>query len=132
MAKGKKTGGRDIKPGEIRNPLGGGSHNPDMKEVRRLTKEQVAEIGTLILTGNLEKLQSIKDEKSASVLKIWFASVAIKAISRGDAHSLSVILDRIVGKVKDQLELTGKDGGPIQSVSEAQVKAAIEKAEAEF
>lgn len=105
-----------------------------MKQIRRLTREEVSEIGSLILEGNLEKLQSVRDQPEASVLKVWFASVAVKAISKGDAHALTIILDRIVGKVKDTIELTGRDGGAIESVSvnETQVKAAIAKIESEF
>lgn len=105
MPKTPPTSGR-FKPGNNMNPLGASAHNKDLKQVRRLTKEQVAEIGSLILEGNLEKLQAIKEQKSASVLKVWFASVAVKAISKGDAHALTVILDRIVGKVKDELHHT--------------------------
>lgn len=124
--------GRRFAPGNNANPLGAAAHNKDLKRVRSLTKEQVAEIGSIILENNLEKLLAIREKKNSSVLKVWFAAVAIKSISRGDAHALSVILDRIVGKPKDIVELSGKDGGPIHSVSEDQVKAAIAKAESEF
>jgi hypothetical protein len=108
MAKGKKTGGKNFEPG---NKMGKGAscHNPALKVVRRMTHDDVAEIGQLIVEGNLEKLQAVKDDKNASVLKVWMCSVAIKAISRGDATALNALLDRIVGKVKDKVEVTSNN-----------------------
>lgn len=122
MAKGKKTGGKDWVKGQVANPRGGGAHDPDKKIIRRLTQVQVAEVGSLILDGNLDELRRIiGDPKEgvppaadASPLKIWFATVALKGISKGDMHSLSIFLDRVVGKVKDKIELSGQNGGPIE------------------
>jgi len=71
-------------------------------------------LGSLVLEGDLTALKKIKEEKKASVLKVWFASVAVKAIGKGDARALSTILDRIVGKPKEHLTLVGGSGGPVQ------------------
>lgn len=117
MAKGIKTGGRDFKPGGVGNPLGGGAHNPELNRVRRMTKEEVSEVGALILSKDLEALQEIVasasnknanyDPKKYSVLKIWFASIAVKAIQKGDPLALNAILNRIVGKVPEEIKHTG-------------------------
>lgn len=79
-----------------------------------MTKEEVADIGAMILQGNLDALKAVSKDPSASVLKTWFASVAIKAINKGDAMSLNVILNRIVGRVPEELRHTGEDGGPMR------------------
>lgn len=100
--------GKRFKKGQSGNPLGAALHNQDLKKVRRLTHEQVAEVGSMILEGNIEGLESIRQNEDSSVLKVWFASVAMKAIMKGDANSLSVVLDRIVGKVKTQVEVESK------------------------
>lgn len=126
MAKGKKTGGRDFKPGHSGNRRGAAAHNAEVKRIRRMTHEEVAEIGSLILDGNLEKLMEVKVDRQASVLKIWMASVVVKSINKGDAHALDVLLNRITGKVKENIELTGSRGGPIElymSMSPAQREA---------
>lgn len=118
MAKGKKTGGKDFGNGNRANPIGAGAHNKDLKRVRRLTQQEVSELGTLILDHNLAELTAIAKDPYACVLKVWFASIAVKAISRGDANALNAILDRIVGKPKEHIEVTGADGGPLESSRE--------------
>jgi len=101
----KPPEGKRFQKGQSGNPRGAAAHNPALKAVRRMTQDDVAAIGQMIVEGNLAALQAVKDDSSASVLKVWFASVAVKAISRGDAVALNAILDRIVGKTKNQLEL---------------------------
>lgn len=111
-----------FKPGQSGNPLGGKLHNPELRAIKRLTAHEVAEIGTLIISKNLTKLRAIvKDAKDNpdskhSGLKSWIAMVAIKGISKGDAHALDVLLNRLVGKVKERIELTGEDGGPVRQL----------------
>lgn len=99
--------GRRFKPGQSGNPSGAAAHNKEIKAIRRMTKEDVAEIGALILGGNLEKLKAIKEDTQASVLKVWFASVAVKAIVKGDPAALNTILNRIIGKVPEELQHSG-------------------------
>lgn len=121
MAKGKKTGGRDWVRGQVPNPRGAAAHSPEKKAMRRLTQAQVAEVATMILNGKIDDLikivgsqkDKIPPDPDASPLKIWFATVALKAISKGDMSSLDIFLNRTVGKVKDKIELSGEDGGPI-------------------
>lgn len=99
-----------FKPGNKANPLGAGAHNQDLKKVRRLTREMVAELGQLVLEGDLAALQAIKDDPKSTVLKVWFAAIAIKSMTRGDAHAFNIILDRIVGKTKDEITVSAPDG----------------------
>jgi hypothetical protein len=117
MAKGRKTGGRDFKPGVVTNPRGGGAHNPSLKAVRRLSQMQIAELGTMILEGNIDSLKAVEKDPAASVLKVMIASVSIKAINKGDHSALAAILDRIVGKPKQVVEMSGAEGGPIETVT---------------
>jgi Family of unknown function (DUF5681) len=104
---------RPYKKGQSGNPEGGRKHNPIMRRLKALTNEQVAEIGTLILEGNLPQLQAIAKDDTAPALKVLIASVVAKAMQRGDAHALNIILDRIAGKIKERIELTGDPQKPI-------------------
>lgn len=103
--KGIKTGGRDFKPGQSGNPLGARLHNPALKAVRRLTQIEIEEVGALVLDGDLERLQAIMKDTTASALKVLIASCMIKAISKGDASAMNVILDRMVGRVKQVVQV---------------------------
>ncbi len=115
--------GRRFQPGQSGNPKGGAAHNADMKRLRILTKGEVAEIGTMILEGNREALQAIAQDNSASALKIWFASVAVKAINKGDMHALDIMLNRIIGKVKEEIDFTNKS--EVEHLTDAQILARI-------
>lgn len=110
MARGKKTGGRDFKPGQVANPLGAGAGDPVMKAIRRLTHAQLAEVGCLIIEQNPEKLKDIMKDPASTSIKVWFAAICLKGIQKGDAHAMDVLMNRIVGKVKEKVDLTSSDG----------------------
>lgn len=114
-----------FKKGQSGNPLGGKLANPELRAIKRLTSIEVAEIGKLVISKNSAKLKAmIEDsannpESKHSALKIWIATVAYKGIKKGDAHALDILLNRLIGKVKDKIEITGGDGGPIRQKVEA-------------
>lgn len=99
MAYGKKTGGRDIQKGQVLNPLGGAAQDPVIRQLRRMTRADVAEVGQLIVAGNLPELMKVHEDPTATVLKVWMAAIAIKAINKGDADALNKLLEQIMGRV---------------------------------
>lgn len=119
----KPPEGKRFKPGQSGNPRGAAAHNQDMKRLRILTKGEVAEVGTMILEGNRDALQAVLTDTSVSTLKLWFASVALKAINKGDMNSLDVLLNRIIGKVKDEIDFTNKS--EVEHLTDAQILARI-------
>lgn len=120
-----------FKKGVSGNPLGGKLHNKELKAVRFMTKEEMAEVGKLILDKDFQQLREMADalktndgkKKDISVLKAMVASVAMKIISKGDMHALDILLNRLIGKVKDEVDISGKDGSPLAIV----VKNYVEK-----
>lgn len=133
MGNPKPSNPKKIKPGEIRNPLGAGAHNKDLKAIRRLTYDDLADLGSMILAGDLMTLEFVMDDARATVLHKWFASIALKAIAKGDVAALSVLLDRIVGKTPDRLQLLNGDGKALskpfdREAAEERVAAILEKA----
>lgn len=118
-----------FKKGQSGNPLGGKLHNPVLRAIKRLTAAEVAEIGALILSKNFNGLKKlVEDAKSndaskSSALKTWIATVAMKGIAKGDAHALDVLLNRLIGRSKEVIELTGAGGGPVRSLVGSMSKA---------
>lgn len=110
MAKGLKTGGRDIKKGQVLNPKGGGAVSPQTRAIRKITLDHIEEVAQVILDGNVQGLKDLSSNPEASVLKVWIARAASEGIKRGDMHPLDLILNRILGKPKERHEHTGKDG----------------------
>lgn len=81
MAKGKKTGGRDIKPGQVLNPKG----RP--------------KLGTAVTDLLREKLPASE-----------FATIVAEQVRKGNESIIKHVYDRLEGKVPDKHELTGEDG----------------------
>lgn len=96
-----------FKKGQSGNPSGGRAHDPALRMIRHLTKAELVEIGNLVIKNNMEELKKIGKDPNASVIKTMLAAVAVKIITKGDMHALDVLLNRLVGKVKDEVEHTG-------------------------
>ena len=122
-----------FKKGNNANPKGAGAHNPITKTIKKLSNEQVAEVGTILLNGTKEDLQKITADPNSSILKLMVASVAAKAIRNGDSSAMQAIMDRIAGRIPslDAHVLMGPGGGPIEyevRLSEEQKVKALESA----
>lgn len=104
---GKLPPGSGWKKGQSGNPLGGKAHNPELKRIKNLTNNELVEVANLIIKGSINDLKEMKDDDEQTVLKRMLASVAVKIISKGDMHALDVLLNRLVGKVKDKLDVEG-------------------------
>ncbi len=104
-----------IKKGEVRNPLGAGAQHPEIRALRNLTKDEMAEVGSLIVKGDLAEIrQIIEDSKPGSnsktkhsTLKVMLASVAIRVINRGDMHALDILLNRLIGRPIETIDHQG-------------------------
>jgi hypothetical protein len=110
MAKGKKTGGRDFNgvPGPGRPPI-----PPEVKALRKLTAERLEEIGDLILDGNRSALGTIAASMTEPAIRVIYAKAALNAMIKGDVAVLELILNRVIGKPKDTLKLTGPNDGAV-------------------
>lgn len=105
---------RPWKKGQSGNPEGSRRHNQDAKRIKKLTMQEVAEVVTLILDNDLASLQKLAKEPGVSVLKVWTAAIAAKAIPKGDATAFNALLNRVIGPVKERVEHTGPDGMPLE------------------
>lgn len=95
-----------FKPGQSGNPQGARLHDPELRAVRNLTKKELADIGNLIIKGDHKALRKLAKSESATVLQRMLASVAVRIIDKGDMGALDILMNRLVGKVKDEVALT--------------------------
>src|SRR4051794_6724754 len=95
-----------FKPGKSGNPGGRPKLDPDVKKLRELTKEQFKELATILLHGTQEDLQHLLDKPDTSMLTQWLARVAMVGSERGDYSTLDNLLNRLIGKVKDEVEVS--------------------------
>lgn len=107
----------------------------EVKVVRRIMVGDVAEVATMALEGNVESLRQIAKSVNSpnspyTVLQVAFAICLLKAISKGDVYALNAVLDRVVGKVKAEITVSGPGGGPIAlaNLSDDQLRQRYEEA----
>lgn len=105
MAEEKVRPAHLYKPGQSGNPKGRPKEPAELKKLRLLTRAELVEIGNLIIKGSVEELQKIGSNPKATVIQAMIASVAWRAIKRGDTSALDSILNRMIGKVKDELDV---------------------------
>ena len=92
-----------FKPGQSGNP--GGVSRVD-RELKRLSKEEFSEVVSLLLRGSTQELRALVASPDTPAFKKWIANVAILGIQKGDMSTLDSLLNRLLGKVKEEMEVT--------------------------
>ena len=106
MAKGKKTGGRDWQPGVSPNPSGRTPTPQALKDAKRLNKTNFEEIINKYLWAPLADLEAAVEDKQLATIESWMVAIMLKGRTTGDWGGYEWIAQRLLGKVKDQLEVT--------------------------
>jgi hypothetical protein len=96
-----------FKPGQSGNPGGRPKLDEETKKLRELTKDQFKQLATLLLSGKFEDLQRLKDSQETTMLTMWMCRVIEGAAEKGDYKTLDELLNRLIGKVKDEHHFTG-------------------------
>jgi hypothetical protein len=102
-----------FKPGNRANPLGAGAHYKKKKTVKKLTSEELAEVLNLVVAQDKKGLEQIRNSKTATVLQIWIASIALRGINSGDPYAMDKLLERMIGKVPQAVHNGGPNGEPL-------------------
>ncbi len=103
-----------IKKGQVNNPYGSQGKNYAYTQFKKLTRDELQTMANMLLWGNMDNLKLVRDDPTASALAATIASVVVKIFERGDVHSLDVLLNRMIGKVKETIELApNADSSPI-------------------
>lgn len=96
------------------NPHGRPKLDLEIKEARKLNKQETVRILTDFWFYTKEQLNAKLQDPEATLGELAIGKILANAIAKGDPVRLNFILERIVGKVKEDIEITGKDGGPIE------------------
>lgn len=114
MSKGKKTGGRDFKPGQSGNPAGSIALPPEVKALKKnfgeFLKTGVHEIFQKFLDMPFNQFQDWVKQKSnkATVFEMYMSSCLIKAVKSGDMVTINHLMDRFIGKPRQMVDLSGQ------------------------
>lgn len=96
-----------FKPGQSGNPKGRKKDPPELKKFKNLTHEQLVEVGSIILAGNMDQLKEIYQNPASTPLQVMIAAVATRVIKRGDMAIFDVLLNRLIGKVSEDINVSG-------------------------
>jgi hypothetical protein len=105
MARGKKTGGRDFKPGQIANPNGAPRVPEEVKIARQLSQNQLILIFNKLLHMTGAELKAHWNNPETPVFERIVAKILNQADVLGDHHRLDFILNRLIGKVTEKVDV---------------------------
>jgi multidrug efflux pump subunit AcrB len=106
MAKNKKTGGRNFPSGKSGNPNGRPPLTKEAKELRKLTADEFIKRVNKYLHMTAAQIKTEMDNPKATVLDMYIGNTLAIGLKRGDYNTLDNILNRIIGKLKETVEVT--------------------------
>jgi hypothetical protein len=103
MAKGKKTGGRDFKKGQRGGP-GAPKLPTEIKEAAKFCRKTLQAKLKEMMVATTDELDALVKDKTQPAVNVIFARLISKA-AKGDLACANAVLDRSVGKVKENIEI---------------------------
>lgn len=86
-----------------RQPVADINWRVHLRTVRRLAREEIADLLTLLMESDIEGLRALHADPQAPALPAAVAAIILRAHSDGDVHALDALLNRIIGKVRDEV-----------------------------
>lgn len=96
--KGHKRGGRPSDP-------------PGFRRLANLTKTELVSVTNVLIKGDMEGLRRMANDPKAPALLSTIAAIMIRMHATGDMDAFDKLLNRIIGKVKDEVQHGGSIGG---------------------
>ncbi len=111
MIKKRGLGNPNWKPGQTGNPNG---RPPDALNaaMKKLTKNELEDIATLIIKGDYKSLKKVAADENQSALKVMIAAVCVGIVNEQDMSALDKLLNRLIGKVKETVEVNNTGNMP--------------------
>jgi hypothetical protein len=111
-----------FKQGQSGNPKGRPKESPESKTVKHLSAVQFREAASRLIQGNLKDLKEAKEDRDEYEYMEWaIANFLWKAVKNGRYDLFDGILNRLIGKPKESIDLTSSDGSMSPKVSEDQL-----------
>lgn len=105
MAKKPPPPEKRFKPGQSGNPGGRPKLPEDIKEARKLNQVELERIINKYLAMDREAVKTAISAPGTPMMELMVASIVAQAAQKGDHQRLDFVLNRLVGKVKEQIEV---------------------------
>jgi hypothetical protein len=124
--KGKKTGGKNFPKGVCPNPSGRPPMPEHLKKARKMNTIECQEILDRIIKMSMGEIKDLATSSEAPALEMMLAKIVLEAILRGDHGRADFVLDRLIGRVTNHvnvvtpriLEILKPDGSGDRIVNE--------------
>lgn len=91
---------KKFQPGQSGNPAGRPKDPPELKQIKSMTKGEFSVLIHKLLELKPDELKDFK----GTVLEMAMASAMQKAIKSGDFGNIQGFIERLFGKVKDEVQ----------------------------
>jgi hypothetical protein len=95
-----------FKKGQSGNPGGKPKVPDDIKEARKLNQIELERAINRLIWLPRAELKALIENPETPMFEMMLASIVAQAAQKGDQSRLEFILMRVIGKVKDQLEVS--------------------------
>ena len=105
MAKGRKTGGRNWKPGQSGNPKGRMPIPEDLRQIQKFSRTVIELIlNKYMQTPTIELKRMLDNPDKIPAMELMVIQVLVKGIEKGDERRLGFLFDRVIGKPKEVIK----------------------------
>jgi len=101
----KKKGASKWKPGQSGNPSGSSAISRQIATLKKFNKVEAERVLSKFLNWPVDQLIEFIQDKSNQVLETLVARVLLEAIRKGDHSRAEWVLQRLIGKVKEEIEM---------------------------
>jgi hypothetical protein len=125
MAYGKKTGGRDFVK-KVPSSKSSGARlriAAETKAMRKLTRADLVLMGSMLTSMPLREARLVAKNESNTTLRTVCANAIVRANDEGDFALFDRLLDRVIGKVKEEVDV--RVG--LHTLSDEELQARLEK-----
>jgi hypothetical protein len=95
------------KKGQSGNPRGKAPIPPELKAVQNLTRKELVDTANILIKSSVQDLERLSKDRTLSGLQSIIVSIALRVKRDGDMVAFDRMLDRLIGKVKDEVEFSG-------------------------
>lgn len=96
---GKKKPNKNLfKKGENHNPNGSSERARKLNHIKRLTIDELSEIGTMLLFYTRDQLSNIREDADTNMLQFWIMSLVQQSIKSGNVATFDTLMTRLIGK----------------------------------
>lgn len=100
------SGLKPFVPGQSGNPSGRPKLPTDLKNAKKMDRIEIDRTLSSYLRKTKDELSEIARDPKATALQLFVLSIITKGITEGDQSRLNFLFDRIIGKVKEEIDVS--------------------------